>query len=140
MELRIGLIDRKFAVDIHPGVKSRRGILLDHATGVAIREAVVIGNNVSIFHNVTLGGTGKDNGDRHPTIGDVVLIGAGTNVLGNVKTGEGATIGAGSVVLKEVTSRTTAVALLHWFEARPMIIFLVTILHTSGLIMSKGVP
>nr|GEY59301.1 serine acetyltransferase 5-like [Tanacetum cinerariifolium] len=71
-------------------------ILLDHATGVVIGETAVVGNNVSILHQVTLGGTGKVGGDRHPKIGDGVLIGAGATVLGNVKIGEGAKIGAGS--------------------------------------------
>ncbi|XP_047316590.1 serine acetyltransferase 1, chloroplastic-like [Impatiens glandulifera] len=98
-----------FAVDIHPGARIGRGILLDHATGVVIGETAVIGNDVSILHNVTLGGTGKTSGDRHPKIGNGVLIGAGTCVLGNVRIGDGAKIGAGSVVLKEVPDRTTAV-------------------------------
>ncbi|XP_057486366.1 serine acetyltransferase 1, chloroplastic-like [Actinidia eriantha] len=98
-----------FTVDIHPGARIGRGILLDHATGVVIGETAVIGDNVSILHNVTLGGTGKACGDRHPKIGDGVLIGAGTCVLGNVRIGDGAKIGAGSVVLKPVPPRTTAV-------------------------------
>ncbi|XP_010675897.1 serine acetyltransferase 1, chloroplastic [Beta vulgaris subsp. vulgaris] len=102
-------VSEVFAVDIHPGAKIGRGILFDHATGVVIGETAVIGNNVSILHNVTLGGTGKTCGDRHPKIGDGVLIGAGTCVLGNVKIGDGAKIGAGSVVLKSVPPRTTAV-------------------------------
>ncbi|XP_057785650.1 serine acetyltransferase 1, chloroplastic-like [Salvia miltiorrhiza] len=102
-------VSEVFAVDIHPGAKIGRGILLDHATGVVIGETAVIGDNVSILHNVTLGGTGKVSGDRHPKIGDGVLIGAGTCVLGNVRIEEGAKIGAGSVVLKQVPARTTAV-------------------------------
>ncbi|KAL6975208.1 serine O-acetyltransferase [Sarracenia purpurea var. burkii] len=102
-------VSEVFAVDIHPGAKIGRGLLLDHATGVVIGETAVIGNNVSILHGVTLGGTGKSCGDRHPKIGDGVLIGAGTCVLGNVRVGDGAKIGAGSVVLKEVPPRTTAV-------------------------------
>ncbi|XP_073155430.1 serine acetyltransferase 1, chloroplastic-like [Henckelia pumila] len=102
-------VSEVFAVDIHPGAKIGRGILLDHATGVVIGETAVIGNNVSILHNVTLGGTGKASGDRHPKIGDGVLIGAGTCVLGNVRIEDGAKIGAGSVVLKQVPARTTAV-------------------------------
>jgi len=102
-------VSEVFAVDIHPGARIGSGILLDHATGLVIGETAVIGDNVSILHNVTLGGTGKVSGDRHPKIGDGVLIGAGTCVLGNVKIGEGAKIGAGSVVLKEVPPRTTAV-------------------------------
>ncbi|EYU27426.1 hypothetical protein ABFS82_13G159500 [Erythranthe guttata] len=102
-------VSEVFAVDIHPGARIGRGILLDHATGVVIGETAVIGDNVSILHNVTLGGTGKASGDRHPKIGDGVLIGAGTCVLGSVGIGDGAKIGAGSVVLKRVPARTTAV-------------------------------
>ncbi|XXG64291.1 hypothetical protein AAC387_Pa05g2283 [Persea americana] len=98
-----------FAVDIHPAAKIGKGILFDHATGVVVGETAVIGNNVSILHHVTLGGTGKMGGDRHPKIGDGVLIGAGATILGNVKIGEGAKIGAGSVVLIDVPPRTTAV-------------------------------
>ncbi|XP_043703333.1 serine acetyltransferase 5-like [Telopea speciosissima] len=98
-----------FAVDIHPAAKIGKGVLLDHATGVVIGETAVIGNNVSILHHVTLGGTGKVGGDRHPKIGDGVLIGAGATILGNVKIGEGAKIGAGAVVLIDVPPRTTAV-------------------------------
>ncbi|KAF4362244.1 hypothetical protein F8388_008128 [Cannabis sativa] len=102
-------VSEVFAVDIHPGAKIGHGILLDHATGVVVGETAVIGNNVSILHNVTLGGTGKACGDRHPKIGDGVLIGAGTCILGNIRIGEGAKIGAGSVVIKDVPARTTAV-------------------------------
>lgn len=102
-------VSEVFAVDIHPGAQIGRGILLDHATGLVVGETATIGNNVSILHNVTLGGTGKSSGDRHPKIGDGVLIGAGTCILGNIKIGDGAKIGAGSVVLKDVPARTTAV-------------------------------
>ena len=98
-----------FAVDIHPGAKIGKGILLDHATGLVVGETAVIGDDVSILHNVTLGGTGKESGDRHPKIGDGVLVGAGTHILGNVRIGSGAKIGAGSVVLKNIPPRTTAV-------------------------------
>ncbi|XP_055802030.1 serine acetyltransferase 5 [Solanum dulcamara] len=98
-----------FAIDIHPAAKIGKGILFDHATGVVVGETAVIGNNVSILHHVTLGGTGKFGGDRHPKIGDGVLIGAGATILGNVNIGEGAKIGAGSVVLIDVPPRTTAV-------------------------------
>ncbi|RYR01382.1 hypothetical protein Ahy_B06g080253 isoform D [Arachis hypogaea] len=89
-----------FAVGIHPGAKIGSGILLDHVTGLVVGETAVIGNIVSILHSVTLGGTGKASGDRHPKIGDGVLIGAGTCILGNIKVGECAKIGAGSVVIK----------------------------------------
>ncbi|WVY93076.1 hypothetical protein V8G54_032164 [Vigna mungo] len=102
-------VSEVYAVDIHPGAQIGRGILLDHATGLVVGETATIGNNVSILHNVTLGGTGKSSGDRHPKIGDGVLIGAGTCILGNIKIGDGAKIGAGSVVLKDVPPRTTAV-------------------------------
>ncbi|KAK4765275.1 hypothetical protein SAY86_026365 [Trapa natans] len=98
-----------FAVDIHPAARIGKGVLFDHATGVVVGETAVIGNNVSILHHVTLGGTGKAGGDRHPKIGDGVLIGAGATILGNVKIGEGAKIGAGSMVLIDVPPRTTAV-------------------------------
>ncbi|XP_050290594.1 serine acetyltransferase 3, mitochondrial-like [Quercus robur] len=94
-------VSEVFEVDIQPGAKIGRGILFDHATGVVIGETAVIGNDVSILHNVTLGGTGKACGDRHPKIGDGVLIGAGTCILGNIGIGDGAKIGAGSVVLKD---------------------------------------
>uniref|UniRef100_A0A0D9VQR0 serine O-acetyltransferase n=1 Tax=Leersia perrieri TaxID=77586 RepID=A0A0D9VQR0_9ORYZ len=98
-----------FGVDIHPGARIGSGILLDHATGVVIGETAVVGSDVSILHAVTLGGTGKDSGDRHPKVGDGVLIGAGASVLGNVHIGDGAKIGAGAVVLRDVADRATAV-------------------------------
>ncbi|CAL1384720.1 unnamed protein product [Linum trigynum] len=102
-------VSEVFGVDIHPGARVGSGVLLDHATGVVIGETAEVGDDVSILHGVTLGGTGKAGGDRHPKIGDGVLIGAGTCVLGSVRVGAGAKIGAGSVVLKEVPARTTAV-------------------------------
>lgn len=98
-----------FAVDIHPGARIGKGMMFDHATGVVVGETAVIGDHVSILHNVTLGGTGKHGGDRHPKIGDGVLIGACSNILGNIRIGEGAKIGAGSVVLTPVPPFTTAV-------------------------------
>lgn len=98
-----------FGVDIHPGARVGSGILFDHATGVVIGETAVVGNDVSILHGVTLGGTGKESGDRHPKVGDGVLIGAGASVLGNVRIGAGAKIGAGAVVLRDVPEGTTAV-------------------------------
>nr|AAN76865.1 satase isoform II [Zea mays] len=98
-----------FGVDIHPGARIGSGILFDHATGIVIGETAVVGNDVSILHGVTLGGTGKESGDRHPKVGDGVLIGAGASVLGNVRVGAGAKIGAGAVVLRDVPEGTTAV-------------------------------
>tara|TARA_Y100000588_G_scaffold24440_1_gene24471 strand:+ start:1033 stop:1842 length:810 start_codon:yes stop_codon:yes gene_type:complete len=96
------LIAAVYAVDVHPAAKVGKGILLDHATGFVAGETTVIEDNVSILHEVTLGGTGKERGDRHPKIRSGVLIGAGAKILGNVEIGEGARIGAGSVVLKDV--------------------------------------
>ncbi|CAN6541121.1 unnamed protein product [Malus baccata var. baccata] len=98
-----------FAVNIHPMTRIRNGVLFDHATGVVVGETAVIGNNVSILRHVTLGGTGKAGRDKHPKIGDGVLIGASATILGNVKIEEGAKIGVGSVVLIDVPARTTAV-------------------------------
>ncbi|CAL9754550.1 unnamed protein product [Musa acuminata subsp. burmannicoides] len=98
-----------FGVDIHPAARVGRGVLLDHATGIVVGETSIIGDNVSILHHVTLGGTGKATGDRHPKIGDGVLVGAGATILGNVRVGEGAKVGAGAVVLIDVPPKTTAV-------------------------------
>jgi serine O-acetyltransferase len=103
------LISKVFGVDIHPAATVGNGILIDHATAVVIGETAVVGNNVSLLHGVTLGGTGKERGDRHPKVGDGVLIAAGAKVLGNIKIGEGAKIGAGSVVLKNVKPHCTVV-------------------------------
>ncbi|MEM7196288.1 MAG: serine O-acetyltransferase [Pseudomonadota bacterium] len=100
-------ISETFALDIHPAAKIGHGILIDHATSLVIGETAVVGNNVSMLHEVTLGGTGKQSGDRHPKIGTGVLIGAGAKILGNVAVGDGAKIGAGSVVLDNVASGST---------------------------------
>jgi serine O-acetyltransferase len=97
----------EFGVDIHPAARLGWGIMLDHATGVVIGETAVVGNNVSILQSVTLGGTGKEEGDRHPKVGDGVLISAGAKILGNISVGEGAKVGAGSVVLEDVPPHTT---------------------------------
>lgn len=93
--------------DIHPAARLGQGILLDHGTGVVVGETAVIGNNVSILHGVTLGGSGKERGDRHPKIGDGVMLGAGAAVLGNIRVGECAKVGAGSVVLDDVPAHST---------------------------------
>lgn len=103
------LISKTFGVDIHPAATIGKGILIDHATGVVIGETAVVGDNVSLLHNVTLGGTGKERGDRHPKVGNGVLIAAGAKVLGNIRIGEGAKIGAGSVVLHSVKPHSTVV-------------------------------
>jgi serine O-acetyltransferase len=91
-----------FGVDIHPGAVVGNGIMIDHAHSIVIGETAVVGNNVSMLHSVTLGGTGKEDGDRHPKIGDGVLIGAGAAVLGNIRVGGCSRIAAGSVVLQDV--------------------------------------
>ncbi|MDJ3463471.1 serine O-acetyltransferase [Salmonella enterica] len=97
-----------FQVDIHPAAKIGRGIMLDHATGIVVGETAVIEDDVSILQSVTLGGTGKTSGDRHPKIREGVMIGAGAKILGNIEVGRGAKIGAGSVVLQPVPPHTTA--------------------------------
>ena len=100
-------ISETFAVDIHPAARIGCGILLDHGHGFVVGETAVIEDDVSILHNVTLGGTGKAEGDRHPKIRYGVLIGAGAKILGNIEVGSGAKIGAGSVVLEPVPPHTT---------------------------------
>lgn len=105
-----------FAMDIHPAARIGCGILIDHAHSIVIGETAVVGDNVSMLHEVTLGGTGKDAGDRHPKIASGVLIGAGAKILGNVRVGEGAKIGAGSVVLDDVVPHCTVAGV----PARPV--------------------
>lgn len=91
-----------FGVDIHPAARIGTGVMIDHAHSIVIGETAVVGDNVSMLHSVTLGGTGKEDGDRHPKIGDGVLIGAGAKVLGNIHVGRNSRIAAGSVVLEDV--------------------------------------
>jgi serine O-acetyltransferase len=91
-----------FGVDIHPAARIGKGIMIDHAHSIVIGETAVVGDNVSMLHSVTLGGTGKEEEDRHPKIGNGVLIGAGAKVLGNIRVGNCSRIAAGSVVLQEV--------------------------------------
>ena len=100
-------VSEVFAVDIHPAAQIGSGILLDHATGLVIGETAVVGDHVSLLHEVTLGGTGKATGDRHPKIRSGVLIGAGAKILGNVEIGEGAKVAAGSMVLNDVPAHCT---------------------------------
>lgn len=102
-------VSQVFAVDIHPAARIGHGILMDHATGIVIGETAVVENNVSMLHEVTLGGTGKVTGDRHPKVREGVLISAGAKILGNVEIGAGAKIGGGAVVLDNVPPHTTAV-------------------------------
>ncbi len=101
------LCSRFLQVDIHPKAEIGKGIMFDHATGIVIGETAVIGDNCSLLHGVTLGGTGNERDDRHPKIGRGVMIGSGAKILGNIKVGDCARIAAGSVVLKDVPSRMT---------------------------------
>jgi len=108
-------ISEVFGLDIHPAARIGQGILIDHGHGilidhghgVVIGETAVVGDNVSMLHEVTLGGTGKQTGDRHPKVESGVLLGAGAKVLGNIRIGAGSKVAAGSVVLSEVESHTT---------------------------------
>lgn len=98
-------VSELYGVDVNPAAKIGSGVFIDHATGIVIGETAVVGDDVSMLHGVTLGGTGKDFTDRHPKIGDGVLLGAGAKVLGNIKIGDEARVGSGSVVLADVPSR-----------------------------------
>lgn len=102
-------LSEKFGVDIHPAARVGCGIMIDHGTGLVIGETAVVEDDVSMLHGVTLGGTGKECGDRHPKIRRGVLLGAGSKVLGNIEVGEGAKVGAGSIVLSDVAPHTTVV-------------------------------
>lgn len=100
---------RKTGIEIHPGAQIGKGFFIDHGTGVVIGETTIIGDNVTLYQGVTLGGTGKETGKRHPTIKDNVMISAGAKVIGSFTVGENAKIGAGSVVIKEVPPNCTVV-------------------------------
>ncbi len=100
-------VSEVFGVDIHPAARIGQGIMIDHAHSIVIGETAVVGDNVSMLHSVTLGGTGKEEEDRHPKIGDGVLIGAGAKVLGNIRVGACSRVAAGSVVLEDVPPCTT---------------------------------
>ena len=100
-------ISEAFGVDVHPAARIGSGIIIDHGTSVVIGETAVVEDNVSLLHEVTLGGTGKEWGDRHPKVRRGVLIGAGAKVLGNIEIGIGAKVAAGSVVLRDVPPHTT---------------------------------
>ena len=101
-------ISELFQVDIHPAARMGSGLFLDHGTGIVIGETAVVGDEVSMLHAVTLGGTGAERGDRHPKIGKGVLLGAGAKVLGNITVGDYAKVASGSVVLKDVPAGCTA--------------------------------
>jgi len=98
-------------VEIHPGAQLGRGVFIDHGMGVVIGETAIVGDYTLIYQGVTLGGTGKETGKRHPTIGNRVVVGAGAKVLGNIYVGDYARIGAGSVVLRDVPANCTAVGI-----------------------------
>ena len=100
-------VSETFGVDIHPGARIGQGIMIDHAHSIVVGETAVVGDNVSMLHSVTLGGTGKEEEDRHPKIGNGVLIGAGAKVLGNIQIGACSRVAAGSVVLQDVPSCKT---------------------------------
>ncbi len=100
---------RKTGIEIHPGARIGKGLFIDHGNGVIVGETTVIGDNVTLYQGVTLGGTGKEHGKRHPTIGNNVMISAGAKVLGSFAIGDNSKIGAGSVVLSEVPPNSTVV-------------------------------
>jgi serine O-acetyltransferase len=105
-------------IEIHPGATIGKGCFIDHGNGVVIGETTIIGDNVTIYQGVTLGGTGKEKGKRHPTIGNNVVIGAGAIVLGAIVIGDNARIGAGAVVTKSVPPETTVVGNPSWYIRR----------------------
>jgi len=100
---------RKTGIEIHPGAQIGQGLFIDHGHGVVIGETAIVGNNVTLYQGVTLGGTGKEHGKRHPTVGDNVMVSAGAKILGSFTIGENSKIGAGSVVLEEVPPNSTVV-------------------------------
>lgn len=108
----ISQISRFFTgIEIHPGAKIGKGLFIDHGMGVVIGETAEVGDNVTIYHGVTLGGTGKDKGKRHPTVGSNVIIGAGAKILGPVNIGDNVKVGANTVVLTDVPVNATAVGI-----------------------------
>ena len=102
---------RKTGIEIHPGATIGKNLFIDHGSGVVIGETTIIGDNVTLFHGVTLGTTGKEIGKRHPTIKNNVLIGANATILGNLIIGQNSKVGAGAVVLKDVKENTTVVGI-----------------------------
>ncbi len=112
-------VSATLGVDIHPAARIGSGIMLDHATGIVIGETSVVEDDVSILHEVTLGGTGKTSGDRHPKIRKGVLLSAGAKIIGNIEVGEGAKVGAGSVVLENVPPHVTVAGVPAEVVGRP---------------------
>ena len=114
-------ISEVFAMDIHPAARIGRGIMVDHGTAVVIGETAVVEDDVSMLHEVTLGGTGKEIGDRHPKVRKGVLIGAGAKIIGNIEIGEGAKIGSGAVVLAPVPPHTTVAGVPAKIVGKPTV-------------------
>lgn len=102
---------RKTGIEIHPGATIGKNLFIDHGMGVVIGETCIIGDNVTLFHGVTLGGTGKEKGKRHPTIGNNVFIGNGAKILGNITIGNNVKIGANSVILESIPDNVTVVGI-----------------------------
>lgn len=102
---------RKTGIEIHPGATIGKNLFIDHSMGVVIGETCIIGDNVTLFHGVTLGGTGKEKGKRHPTIGNNVFIGSGAKILGNITIGNNVKIGANSVILESIPDNVTVVGI-----------------------------
>lgn len=102
---------RKTGIEIHPGATIGKKLFIDHGIGVVIGETAIIGDNVIMFHGVTLGGTGKEKGKRHPTIGNNVFIGSGAKILGNIKINDNVKIGANAVILKDIKANRTVVGI-----------------------------
>lgn len=113
-------ISMAFSVDIHPAAQIGSGIMIDHATGIVVGETAVVEDDVSLMQSVTLGGTGKEMGDRHPKVRKGVLISAGAKVLGNVEIGEGAKVAGGSVVLQDVPAHTTVAGVPAKIVGKPV--------------------
>lgn len=120
-------------IEIHPAAKIGRRFFIDHGDGVVIGETTVIGNNVLIYQQVTLGGTGKESGKRHPTLGNKVIVGAGAKVLGNITIGDNVRIGAGSVVIEDVPPHSTVVGVPGRIVHRAMI-------DEQGNLMHNRIP
>lgn len=114
-------VSAAWAVDMHPGARIGCGIMFDHATSIVVGETAVIEDDVSMLHEVTLGGTGKDTGDRHPKIRAGVLLSAGSKIIGNIEVGEGAKVGAGSVVLEDVPPHVTVAGVPARIVGRPKV-------------------
>ena len=111
----------KTGIEIHPGATIGKGLFIDHGMGVVVGETTIIGDNVTLFQGVTLGGTGKERGKRHPTLGNNIVVGAGAKILGNIQIGDNVRVGANAVVIKSVPSNSTVVGVpgrVTWREGK----------------------